>query len=174
MSFCLVANKSTVKIEILVLELKYLKKNTINHKACVSGKIRENWSSLCVCVWCVYFFQCICVRECGICCDGMFRFDHFHIIFIGRIFTKWVSLKFYQWHPLLCMCYGFTLFFSVNIVCCCHIFFITTLFRRSNWCHHLSPPRDNVCLPHMIDLDGHVCTSVCSKHVSDLPLAIYF
>lgn len=95
---------------------------------------------------------------------------HFH----WPNFTKWVSLKFYQWHPLLCMCYGFTLFFSVNIVCCCHIFFITTLFRRSNWCHHLSPPRDNVCLPHMIDLDGHVCTSVCSKHVSDLPLAIYF
>lgn len=95
---------------------------------------------------------------------------HFH----WANFSKWVSLKFYQWHPLLCMCYGFTLFFSVNIICCCCCFFITALFRRSNWCHHLSPPRDNVCLPHMIDLDGHVCTSVCSKHVSDLPLAIYF
>lgn len=86
--FCLVANKSSVKIEILDLELKHLKKNTINHKSCVSSKIRQKWLSLCVCVWCVCFFQCICVCECGICCDGMFRFDHFHIIFIGRIFLN--------------------------------------------------------------------------------------
>lgn len=126
---------------------------------------------VCLCMVRVLLSMHMCARMWNLLWWNVRSFSyHFH----WPNFTKWVSLKFYQWHPLLCMCYGFTLFFSVNIVCCCHIFFITTLFRRSNWCHHLSPPRDNVCLPHMIDLDGHVCTSVCSKHVSDLPLAIYF